>query len=267
MKNIFANTAARIVTQAGALLMDAAKRDLQVKEKGSDYDFVTNADLASQSFIKKALKEAFPDHEFIGEEDGLSDSDIAKRLYGNPSSYFWVVDPLDGTQNYIKHLSGYGVSACLFHDGRVIAGATFVPVENEIFIGAEGEGAFLNGRQIHVSSCATLHSSFLTTGIPTVNMEYRSRILRHFSDIAERSLNLRIIGCATRALAMVAAGNFEGYWEIGPHPWDVGVATLLIQEAGGRITRFDGSAYHLGDPDILATNNHIHQEMVKLLHE
>ena len=257
----FSTVIEAVSRQAGDFLY-AFQEDLKVQEKGSDLDFVTNADLQSQALIRRLLKEAFPSHLFIGEEDGIPDKEIARRLYQDHDSYFWIVDPLDGTQNYIKHLGGYAVSMSLFHDGQTLVGCSYIPSEKELFLAVKGEGAYLNGKRLHVSDTATIRLSLLNTGIPTVNQEFRKTMVDIISRIAMDSLNMRIIGSAARSLGLTAEGSFEIYFELGPHPWDVGAGKLLVEEAGGKVTNFEGTPYRYGDDGVVATNGLIHEELM-----
>ena len=262
----YALVAQKAAVEAGTFLSGNSK-ELEIHEKGSAFDFVTDADIESQRIIRSVIEGAFPGHLFIGEEDGLSDKEISDALYGDMDSFFWIADPLDGTQNYIRHIGGYSVSISLFHRGEIIAGCTFVPSEDEFFIAERGGGAFLNGRRLRVSSESRISASFLNSGIPTVDFGMRSRMIRILGSLAAVSLNMRIIGSAARSLCLTAAGDFETYFELGPHPWDVGAGLLLVEEAGGRVSDFSGRPYRFGAEGIVATNGHIHEELLSYLRE
>jgi len=253
--------AQKIACEAGDYLSSFSS-DLHVQGKNSDYDFVTNADIQSQSMIKRMLEDVFPSHIFIGEEDGLADDVIARRLDADPDLYFWIVDPLDGTQNYIKHLGGYSVSMALYHGGQVLVGVTVVPSEHEVFSAERGSGAFRNEKQLHVSSCSSVHDAFFNSGIPTVNMTYRRRMISILSHVSMDSLNMRIIGSAARSMGLTAAGNFESYFELGPHPWDVAAGWILVEEAGGMVTDFDGEPYRFGSQGVIASNGVVHESLL-----
>lgn len=257
----YLETAIKIAKKAGDFLYSFTS-SLEVKEKGSKYDFVTQADVQSQALIKKAINEMYPSHIVIGEEDGKSDKEIAQALYGDDECYFWIVDPLDGTQNYIKHLGGYAVSLSLFHKGEIIVGCTYVPSEKELFFAEKGAGAFRGEEPLFVSQTPNVFSSFLNTGIPTINMDYREMMRNIINKISMKSLNMRIIGSATRSLALTAQGTFDAYFELGPHPWDVGAGILFVEEAGGKVTNFNGEKYKLGNEGIVATNGLIHDEIL-----
>lgn len=259
----YASIASDVAKKAGDFLFSFSY-ELDVHEKGSDFDFVTNADLQSQAMIRRMLKEKLPGHLFIGEEDGIPDSEIADEIYSDPESFFWIVDPLDGTQNFIKHLGGYAVSLSLFHAGDILVGCTYIPTENELFLAEKGSGAYLNGKRLSVSSTTSIHNSLINTGIPTVNMEFRTRMIDIISRLSMESLNMRIIGSAARSLGLTASGTFETYFELGPHPWDVGAGKLLVEEAGGKVTNFDGLPYRFGDDGIVATNGIIHEELLSV---
>ena len=259
----YASIASDVAKKAGDFLFSFSS-ELDVHEKGSDFDFVTNADLQSQAMIRRMLKEKLPEHLFIGEEDGIPDREIADEIYSDPESFFWIVDPLAGTQNFIKHLGGYAVSLSLFHAGDILVGCTYIPTENELFLAEKGSGAYLNGKRLSVSSTTSIHNSLINTGIPTVNMEFRTRMIDIISRLSMESLNMRIIGSAARSLGLTASGTFETYFELGPHPWDVGAGKLLVEEAGGKVTNFDGLPYRFGDDGIVATNGIIHEELLSV---
>ena len=257
-------TAMDIAREAGTLLLRYEQRQRVVEEKNSDYDFVTDADRASQALIERRLRQTFPGHRFVGEEDGKADRQVAEMLM-DPDSYCWVADPLDGTMNYIKRLHGYAVSLALVHGGKILCGATYMPCENEMFSAEAGSGAFLNGQRLCVSDSSCLHSAFTTTGVPPVNMDDRARMVDWIRRVSMQTLNLRIIGCATRAIAYVAAGRFDAYWELGPHPWDVAAGRLLISEAGGAQSTLTGTPYRFGDNGIVVDNGRIHEGLITLL--
>ncbi len=266
MRHDYYNAAVEIAKEAGAILRNMSRDELVIEEKGSAYDFVTNADNASQNHIKQRLHHYFPSHHFVGEEDGKTDADVAKFLSSlSPDEYCWICDPLDGTMNYIRHFHGYAVSMGLYHGGEIIVGVTYTPVEDELFASELGSGVTCNNIPLHVSKIDSLTHSLTTTGIPPTNMEWRNICFNSFNRVAYETLNLRIIGCATRAIAYVAAGRFESYWEIGPHPWDVAAGTLFVREAGGHILNLYGEPYEFGEPRFMATNGLIDEELVKTI--
>lgn len=256
------------VREAGMAIQAMVKADVNARPKGSNYDFVTDADCRAQDMIAKLIKRAYPHHRFLGEEDGMTDDEIARMIEGmGEDECLWIADPLDGTVNFIRDLSGYSVSLAMVKGGQVHVGAIYVPNDDELFCAERGQGAYLNGRAIHVSDCDTLGDALTTTGIPPVNMEYRREIAGRLSRVSMATMNLRIIGSAARAIACTAAGRFDGYWEIGPHPWDVAAGMLLVEEAGGVVTTLEGEPYRLGQPRILATTKALLAPLCDLLRQ
>lgn len=235
MPNIQTQTAGEIAREAGLFLKHFSDHHrLSVESKGSDYDFVTNADRQSQQLVADRLKAAFPEHRFVGEEDGLSDEQVAKLLRsGTPC---WVCDPLDGTVNYIHHLGLYAVSIGLVQNGEALAGAIYLPESDELFLAAKGEGAFLNGRPIHASDCADLRRASITADMASVRPEHRAKDLARIARAAAQASGARVLGSACVAIAGVACGRLDAYWNMNLHAWDVAAGTVLLQEAGGVVT-------------------------------
>ena len=238
MNDIYARAAADIVREAGLFLKHYSDgHRLNVEHKGSEFDFVTSADRESQALIAGRLREAFPTHRFVGEEDGLSDREIAGMIEaGGEDDWFWICDPLDGTANYISHLGIYSVSVGLIHNGKSVAGAIALPEFGELFCAARGEGAFLNGRRIRASGCTELIHAFAAADIPVTDFELRRRFADWMTGVCMTTANTRMLGSACLALAMTACGRLDAYWNVGLHPWDVAAGIVLVEEAGGVIT-------------------------------
>lgn len=266
-KNAYVLAAEEIALVAGAFLKKHSDEGrLKIEEKGSDWDFVTDADKTSQRMIVEMLKERFPDHGFIGEEDGYSDEEIVRMLEARPDDFFWIADPLDGTLNYIHGLGGYCVSLGLVKGREAVAGVIYAPVENELFWAQKGGGAYLNGRRLRVSDCAHLHDALLVTGVNPWDQEIRARQTRLNEKTAMASMSLRMLGSAAREIAHVAAGGIDAFYEVGPHPWDLAAAEILAREAGATITAMDGSPYRLGgEGGMLAAAPGVHAELAQLI--
>ena len=266
----FMRTAEAVAREAGQFLKDFAhSRRLDVSAKGSEYDFVTNADRESQALIFRRIGEKYPQHRLIGEEDNLSDAEIACMLaQAGPEEYFWIVDPLDGTINYIRHLSSYAVSVGLVNRGRCVAGAVYVPAEDAMYSAALGEGAYLNGTPIHASDCDSLSRALTGTGAPVADMAMRRRFTAWAREVAMRTLSLRMLGCAAQALALAACGAVDAHWEMGLHPWDVAAGLILAQEAGCMITDLWGKPYSFdGRGGILVSAPGIHGALCRAIAE
>lgn len=242
MNDTYARTAGEIAREAGQFLKHfSEKHRLAVESKGSDFDFVTNADRQSQQLIKERLRAAFPDHRFVGEEDGLSDGEVAEIL--NSGDYCWVCDPLDGTVNYIHHLPLYAVSLGLVKDGAALAGAIYIPEGDELYLAARGAGAYLNGAAIHVSSCPDLHHAFVTADVASVDAARRREDLGRIDRVAVDASGMRVLGSACVAIARTACGRQDAYWNIGVHAWDVAAGIVLLEEAGGEVTDIFGDDF------------------------
>ena len=255
----FAHVAEGIARQAGALLRDFYAKGVEAEYKG-DVDLVTEADRASEKLIVDRLKAAFPHHGIYGEE-GTRD-----RL---ESEYRWYVDPLDGTTNFAHGFPAFCVILGLEHrplglaaeaDGEIVAGVIYDALRDEMFAAEKGRGAWLNGRQIKVSKTATLAESLTATGFPS-QKRHRSPNVHFYQEITLRSHGVRRAGSAGLDLAYVACGRLDGFWEFNLNPWDTSAGVLLVQEAGGTITHFDGGDFTLDSREVLATNGLVLSEM------
>src|SRR5207245_728299 len=213
------------------------------------FDLVTEADLGSQKAIYQHLHERFPDHAFLGEEDpaGLS---AASNADAPPT---WIVDPLDGTTNYVHDCPLYTVSIGLQVAGELVAGVVYDPSRQELFRAARGLGAWLGDQRLRTSRAERLEEALLATGFPP-DLRGQEKTLEWWRFFSLRTRSLRRTGSTALNLAWVAAGRFDGYWAFDNHVWDVAAGAVLIREAGGIITNTDGSAYDAYTPDALAAN-------------
>jgi myo-inositol-1(or 4)-monophosphatase len=255
----FVAIAESIAREAGALLREYYHRGVTAEFKG-DVDIVTEADRASEKLIVSRLRAELPTHGIYGEEGTRT---------GLDAEYRWYVDPLDGTTNFAhgfpvfavvlgceKRASGLAAN----EDGQMVAGVTYDPLRDEMFTAARGEGAFLNGKPIHVSKAPLLQESLIATGFPS-QKRHESPNVHFYQEFTLRSHGVRRAGAAAVDLAYVACGRLEGYWEFQLNPWDTSSGYLLIEEAGGRITHFDGGKFTLDSREVLATNGNIHDEI------
>lgn len=245
MNAYYAHRAGEIAREAGQFLKHFSDdHKLHVEHKGNDIDFITNADRESQALIFSRLREAFPNHRFIGEEDNVPDAQIQRMIEAGGDDYFWVCDPLDGTINYVYHLPLYATSIGLVHRGQCVAGAIYLPETDELFTGAQGCGAFLNGQPIHTSACESLHFAITAVDLPILDMAMRERFLNWTRDVAMASANLRITGSACLGIALVACGRLDAYWNQGLHAWDVAAGIAITEAAGGAVTDLYGQPFH-----------------------
>ncbi len=246
----------------GAAELESWRTRFSVQEK-SRADLVTDADHASQKVIKESLLAAFPEHLFLGEEEsvGLSPEQTRPPADAPP---VWVVDPLDGTANYVHDIPAYCVSIGLWADGKAVAGVILDPRLNELFSAAAGLGAFLNEQPIRVSRAAKLCDGMISTGFPA-DLQKQQRNYIAWGKVMPHSQSLRRTGSTALNMAYVAAGRFDGYWAYDNYAWDVLAGAALIQEAGGTVTTVDGQPFDPFRPDILATNGHFHDELLRVL--
>ncbi|MCL5291502.1 MAG: inositol monophosphatase [Actinobacteria bacterium] len=253
----FRDLAGEIAREAGELVKSLYRRDIVVERKGM-VDLVTEADLKSEAFIMKRISERFPDHEILAEEAGGG--------FGK-TKHLWIVDPLDGTTNYAHGYPVYAVSIALEMDGVIVAGAVYDPNLKELFKAARGEGATLNGEKIGVSHATELHESLLVTGFPYYFRERPDEILALFRAFSLRAQGIRRAGSAALDMCALACGRFDGFWELGLKPWDTAAGSLILTEAGGRLSKLDGSSFDIRMPELLASNSKIHERMLKTIKE
>ena len=261
----FAHLAEGIARQAGALLRGFYTKGVATEYKG-DVDLVTEADRASEQLIVEKLKATFPSHGVYGEEGTRS---------GLDAGYRWYVDPLDGTTNFAHGFPAFCVILGLERrpaglaadaDGELIAGVIYDPLRDEMFSVERGKGAWLNGRAIHVSKTATMQESLTATGFPS-KKRHDSPNVHFYNEVTLRSHGVRRAGSAGLDLAYVACGRLDGFWEFNLNPWDTSAGVLMVEEAGGSVTHFDGGAFTLDSREVLATNGLIQGEMVHLFTE
>ena len=243
---------------AGALLLRYAATGFQIDYK-NPINLVTDADRAAEQCVIDRLKTRFPDHHFLAEERGRDD--------GGSSPYRWIIDPLDGTTNFAHGYPIYCVSIGLEYDGRCIIGVVFDPSRDELFTAIEHRGAHVNGRPIHVSDTKTLDSSLLVTGFAYDIRETKRNNLDHFAKFALKAQGLRRTGSAALDLCYVAAGRFDGFWEVRLNPWDMAAGSVIVREAGGCLTDFRGNALSIYGEDLVASNERIHEAMLAVLNQ
>jgi myo-inositol-1(or 4)-monophosphatase len=261
----FAHVAEGIARQAGALLRGFYAKGVATEYKG-DVDLVTEADRASEQLIVEKLKAAFPAHGVYGEEGTRA---------GLESEYRWYVDPLDGTTNFAHGFPAFCVILGLERrakgltanaDGEMVAGVIYDPLRDEMFSVERGKGAWLNQKRISVSKIATVQESLTATGFPS-QKRHSSPNIHLYQQMTLRSHGVRRAGSAGLDLAYMACGRLDGFWEFNLNPWDTSAGVLLVEEAGGTVSHFDGGKFTLDSREVLATNGLIHGEMVHLFTE
>jgi myo-inositol-1(or 4)-monophosphatase len=264
-----------IAREAGALLMHYFQKHIKIEYKG-DADLVTAADRASEALIRERIQQQFPGHDVLGEEQGLNDQG---------SDYRWYVDPLDGTTNFAHGYPVFCVSMALEHrelerresgrraskeqaekQAQRIAGVVYDPTRDELFSAEQGKGAHLNGAAIRVSQAAHLKESLLATGFPS-HKRHKNPNIHFYHQITLRTHGVRRAGSAALDLCNVASGRFDGFWEFNLNPWDTAAGALIVEEAGGKISRFDGSPFEIDSRETLASNGLIHAALVEQFEE
>jgi myo-inositol-1(or 4)-monophosphatase len=260
-----------IAREAGALLLEYFHQKLKIEYKG-DADLVTAADRASEALIRERISKQFPSHDVLGEEQGLND---------RGGDYRWYVDPLDGTTNFAHGYPVFCVSMALERralqhraveqgalanraaksDSRVAA-VIYDPTRDELFSAEQGRGAQLNGKSIHVSKAAQLKECLLATGFPS-HKRHKNPNIYFYHQITLRTHGVRRAGSAALDLCNVACGRFDGFWEFNLNPWDTAAGALIVEEAGGKVSRFDGSPFELDSRETLASNGLVHEALVR----
>lgn len=244
--------------RAGDLLRGELGSPRSIAFKGSPTDLVTEMDARAEGLIVDALRRAFPDDAILAEERGSEPGRSGRR---------WIIDPLDGTTNYAHGMPVFGVSIALQIGGRVAVGVVFDPGRDELFTAERGRGAFVNERRLTVSATPTLNLSLLATGFPHNVRETAENNFRQYTAFSLRSQGVRRMGSAVTDLAYVAAGRYDGFWDLRLGPWDAAAGSLMVEEAGGRVTNLTGGALDIDAPALVASNGRIHDEMLRTLRE
>lgn len=246
-----------IALGAGAILRSYWGKTGKIKQKQFFWDLVTEADLASEAYIIDALQKKFPGHEILSEEAGLA--------VHSESSHRWVIDPLDGTTNFTHQYPMICISIGLLVHGVPTLGVIYNPILDELFVGSKGKGATCNGTSLHISKVEKLEQSLLATGFAYDRKETSENNYAEFCHMTNVCQGVRRGGSAALDLAYVAAGRLDGYWERGLKPWDIAAGIVLVKEAGGVITSYEGGPIDLFSGRILAANPSIHPLLVKEL--
>jgi myo-inositol-1(or 4)-monophosphatase len=252
----YLSTAVEIAREAGALLAELFTQPIEISYKRRS-DLVTVADRRSEALIVERLRRHFPEQAIVAEEGGRQ---------GVPSEYCWYVDPLDGTTNFAHGFPVFSVSLGLACRGEVIASVVYDPTRDELFTAERGAGGYLNDRPLHVSRTEKLSGCLIATGFPPFAMN-NDLNLQLYSRFTELSHGIRRAGSAALDLCYVAAGRFDGFWELKLNPWDKAAGSLLVTEAGGRISNIQGQPFNLLGEDVFASNGLVHDQMLEVFAE
>ena len=254
----FMKVAVDAARQAGELLADNWQKAKTIEIKTDIVDLVTNVDKASDTLITGILRSRFPDHQIIAEESAVS---------GKPSAYRWYIDPIDGTTNFAHSFPHFAVSIGLMHESRMIVGVVYDPIKDELFCATRGNGATLNNHPIHVSPTPTLDQSLVLTGFPYDRRKRSEYYLRFYQAFMTKTQGVRRVGSASLDLCYVACGRADAFWEWRLHPWDTAAGSLIVEEAGGRMSSFTGQPFDISGEQTLASNGLLHQEALDVLRE
>ncbi len=251
------NIAVKAARRAGAIINRASQDigTLTIKSKNFN-DFVSEVDVAAERAIIDTLKDAYPSHGFLGEESGST---------SHQSDFIWIIDPLDGTTNFLHNFPQYCVSIALQHKGEITQAVIYEPNRNDLYTATKGRGAFLNDKRIRVSKCDKLQEALIGTGFPFRDFKYLDDYLNMFKSMIQKTTGIRRAGSAALDLAYVASGALDGFWEIGLSPWDIAAGGLLIQEAGGIVTDLSGQTGWLESGNILVASPKIHDDMQAII--
>jgi len=250
------NIAVRAARNAGKVIVRSFEQldKVEIESKGSN-DFVTSADTAAEQAIIETIRNSYPNHTIIGEESGV--------LTGSDDDYQWIIDPLDGTTNFIKGIPHFAVSIALKVKGKLDQAVVFDPIRGELFTASRGKGAQLNNMRIRVKSHKDLSATILATGFPFKQKQHTTAYMAMFTSLFGKTSDIRRAGSAALDLAYVASGRVDGFFEIGLKPWDTAAGELLVIEAGGLVTDFTGGHNHTKSGNIVASSTRLLKEILK----
>ena len=252
-------TAIRAAKEAGKIILHYYSKNVNARSKENTYDLVTKADIASDNKIISIIKNRFPDHSLLTEESG-------EEIHN--SDYCWIIDPLDGTNNFYHKFPMFCVSIALYKKGKPLIGVVFDPLKNEFFCAEKNEGAYLNNKKIKVSNANTLKKSLLALGFYYERGLLMRKSLGQMKKFFYENVHgIRRTGSAALDLCYTACGRLDGYWELKLNPWDYAAGSLILTEAGGRITDIQGKRYHLMMGNVAASNGKIHRHMIRILNQ
>ncbi len=251
----YLDVALKAARNAATYILEESKKVRQVDFKGAT-DLVTQADRGSEQIILKLIRENFPDHNILTEE---SEGQVTE------SPIHWIIDPLDGTTNFVHGYPFYAISIAVHQEGIPVVGVIADVYHHHFYSAVTGKGAFRNGKPIYVSSTTDLNKSLLATGFPYLHDEKWAKNFEHMQKFTDITQGVRRAGAAAIDLAHVACGWIDGFWEVGLHPWDTAAGILLVEEAGGKVSKMYGDKFSIYNKEIVASNGHIHKDMIKIL--
>jgi len=256
MMNKIKEIAVEAAREAGLYALGRMGNIEEVQYKRNHNDIVTDVDKHCEKLIIGRIQEEFPAHGILAEESGETAAEAG--------DFLWIIDPIDGTTNYAHGFPFFCVSIGVMCEGEMKMGVVYDPTRDELFTAEAGKGAFLNGKKIRVSSASKVMDSIIGTGF-SYDPKRRSEVLPYFENVIKHAQAIRRAGSAALDLSYVACGRFDGFWEFGLNPWDISAGLLLIQEAGGKISKMSGGPSSIHDKEIVASNGNIHQELLNIL--
>lgn len=257
--SILTLVASQAAVQAGQILRKGFGSSFEITQKPGNHNFVTEYDHLAESLVLSAIRTHFPDHNILAEESGL--------LETSDSPYLWIIDPLDGTLNFANHIPLFVVSIGIAYQKEIVAGVIYQPMLNELFVAEKGKGAFMNGNPLSVTSKARLDQAVVSTGMPFNVRDEGSPYLANFQKIVKQGSAMREIGSAALSLAYLAAGRMSAFWIDSLQPWDMAAGKLIVEEAGGKVTHYDGNPHDIfSSKSLLASNGYLHDTLVKLVY-
>ncbi|WP_083681795.1 inositol monophosphatase family protein [Paenibacillus sp. FSL A5-0031] len=265
MEDTIMRDAVRYVKEAGALILELMKQPLQIHEKKNQSDLVTIVDMQSEELLRNRIMNDYPSHWILSEETDGCREDSHHLMLQPPLGYGWIIDPIDGTTNFIHKMAHFAISVGIIKDGIPIGGVVYNPVTDELYFGRKHGGAFLNGIPIQVGQEQELGQALLGTGFPAKEWKANSSVVEQIAKITGAARDVRIIGSASLDLCLVASGRLTGFWHDGLYPWDVAAGLIIIQEAGGKISNRAGNEFKLSDDTLVASNSYIHHSLLAVL--
>jgi myo-inositol-1(or 4)-monophosphatase len=250
------NIAVKAARRAGTIINRATQNlDVLTVQRKGEHDYVSEVDKMAEQAIVETLLEAYPDHAILAEEGGAQ----------GDSEYVWIIDPLDGTTNFLHGFPQFAVSIGLQHKGVLSQAVIFDPTRNELYTATRGSGAFLNDRRLRVSKQIRLEDALIGTGFPYSDFSFMEAYMKMFMELMPKTAGLRRPGAASLDLAYVAAGRYDGFWEAGLKRWDMAAGVLLIQESGGLVTDFDGGENYMATGNVIGGNPKIFSQLLQVI--
>lgn len=254
----------KIVIEVGKRVLKELNEPIQINEKLNLSDLVTQVDVQVEQELTTKIMEVFP-HHWILSEEASQGHDAYQFMNDPPSGYGWIIDPIDGTTNFIHRIPHFAISVALVNGKHPKGAIIYNPMLDELYVAIEGHGATINGQALSVGPESTIDKALLATGFPAVEWRKKSTVIEQIDNIAGQARNVRILGSASLDLCLVAMGKLTGFWHDGLFPWDVAAGILIITEAGGKVTNGKGDLFQLSDTTLIASNGHIHKQLLQQL--